>query len=239
MTKPLLLCLDFDGTLAPFAKRLELARMPTRTRRLLVRLAERPGVRLAFVSGRKLSDIKARAAFPDACYIGNCGLELEAPGLRWLHPAARKAKPLIRALKAKLGPLRRRLPGLVIEDKVYSVNVHFRRARRRNAELIARSFLKPLVQAARGRLLLRRSCLVWEVLPSVDWDKGDAILLLAERLGGRWDIVFVGDDTADEEGFKTLGRRADTYRVGGGKTSARFRLGGRGAVYGLLRKLLR
>jgi trehalose 6-phosphate phosphatase len=44
----------------------------------------------------------------------------------------------------------------------------------------------------------------------------------ARRVAGT--LIFAGDDTTDEEGFRSLGRRALSVRIGPGRTNARFRL---------------
>lgn len=77
---------------------------------------------------------------------------------------------------------------------------------------------------------------VWELRPDVDWDKGRALARLARELGRGWDILFAGDDLTDEEGFRSLGRRALSVRVGPGETAARYRIG-RGQVARLLRAI--
>lgn len=201
-----------------------------------MRLAEDPGVRIAIVTGRQLSDIRSRAALPGAAYIGNYGLEIAQLGRRWVHPGAAAAKGPIRAVSRALKAALRGFPGTLFEDKTYSLNVHYRRARSPCAKERLRRRILPFLQAHPG-LALRHSRKVWEILPNVRWGKGEAILRLARSMGAGTGIVFVGDDVSDEQGFKALGRRAQTYRVGPGRSVARFRLRDRGAVLGLLRRL--
>jgi trehalose 6-phosphate phosphatase len=53
--------------------------------------------------------------------------------------------------------------------------------------------------------------MVFEVRPSIKWDKGKALEFLLESLGyaGRADVlpVYIGDDRTDEDAFKALRRR--------------------------------
>lgn len=213
----LLIGLDLDGTLVALRPRPGQVRLPPSTRRLLSRLARRPGVSVAIVSGRALPDLRRRAAAPGVLLGGNHGLEL--PG--WVHPAARRARP---RLEAALRELRAALPRLLIEDKRWSLSVHDRRGAAQ-AEVAA--------VARRRRLRLRRGKKVLELLPAADWHKGHALRKLAA--GGR--ILYIGDDATDEEAFRSLGRGALTVKVGEGRTAARYRLADVGAVRRLLAAL--
>ena len=84
----LIVGLDFDGTLAPMARRPHQASLPPETRALLRRLARKRGAIVAVVSGRGLADLKSRVKVPGAYMAGNHGLEIEGPGLSWTHPGA-------------------------------------------------------------------------------------------------------------------------------------------------------
>ncbi len=54
----LALLLDYDGTLAPIAKHPDLAILPTETKKVLERLANRPDVFISIVSGRSVDNVK-------------------------------------------------------------------------------------------------------------------------------------------------------------------------------------
>lgn len=71
------------------------------------------------------------------------------------------------------------------------------------------------------------------------WSKGHALLKIARDAGRAKRVLFVGDDRTDEEGFRILGSRVITVKVGrAGKTSARFRLGRQEEVRRLLELLV-
>ena len=115
-----LLAFDYDGTLAPITAHPERARIRERTRRLLVAAAIRYP---CIVIGRGWSDVAARLdGIPLWHVYGNHGLE------PWAQNAAHAAT--VRQWVDRLGCLRV-YPGLAIEDKTYSVAIHYRLVRRK------------------------------------------------------------------------------------------------------------
>lgn len=234
-----LIGLDFDGTLSPLARRPDLARLTEPTRRLLVRLARSPEVSLAFISGRSLRDIVNRIGLRGARYAGNHGLEIRGPGAAWRHPKAVSAAADLRALSRGLGSAVKAFPGAFVEDKRLTLSVHHRGMAPRHEEALAKLLARSLTPFAL-RLKLARGKKTWEVRPRASWNKGNALLKIARSLGRLNHVLFVGDDRTDEEGFRVLGPRAVTVKVGGaGKTAARFRLRRQGDVVRLLERLCR
>lgn len=231
--------LDFDGTLSPIVRRPQSARLPAAMRKTLLRLARAPRVKLAFISGRALGDIAARVALPGAYYSGNHGLEIRGPKISWRHPQARACAPAIRRLSRELSREARHFRGALIENKGVSLTVHYRGMPQKKTNalrtLLARS-LEPLT----GSLRLAHGKKTWEVRPRTDWNKGHALLKIARAAGKSASIIFAGDDRTDEEGFRALGSRAISIKVGGlsKKTAARFRLNRQKDVLGLLELLI-
>lgn len=216
--------LDFDGTLSPLASQPSLARLPTRTRRILIAMARSPRVRLAILSGRSLRDVKLRARLPGVYHAGNHGLEIQGPGLSWRHPQAKRFVPVIRELARSLRGRLQAFPGILLEDKKLALSVHYRQAD--PADLpAARRILKRFMRPHAGRLKLFLAKKTWEIRPIIDWDKGNALKKIAGLPGPKGAILFAGDDKTDEQGFRTLGPGAVTIRVGNARgTGARFRL---------------
>jgi len=101
------------------------------TRRLLIEAARLyPCV---IISGRALDDLSERLAGVPVWYLfGNHGLEPPPPGIVSPTPATEWARELERRLPED--------PGIVIEDKRYSLTIHYRNARdkRRAVEAIDR-----------------------------------------------------------------------------------------------------
>jgi trehalose 6-phosphate synthase/phosphatase len=67
----LALLLDYDGTLSPIAKHPDLATLPTETKKLLQRLANRPDIFIAVVSGRSVENVKKMVGIEGDHYFKN------------------------------------------------------------------------------------------------------------------------------------------------------------------------
>lgn len=186
-----LLAFDFDGTLAPFVADREDARIPEETRRLLRATALL--YPCAVVSGRSRVDVAARlSSLPLAGIIGNHGAEAG------YGPIDRTRRERLgrwwRVLVSELG----HVPGLSFEDKIFSIAVHYRHASRRAS---ARRRIIESATRLDGARVLRGHAVV-NVLPADAPDKGSAIASLLERVGAR-PILYVGDDTSDENVFRS------------------------------------
>ncbi len=210
----LLLCVDYDGTLTPIVKHPWDARLSGRTKPLLKRLATLPGVRVVLVSGRALRDLQRRVGLRGLYYVGNHGLALQGPRLRYLNPVANARRPLLKRmathLRKVLGPIR----GVEVEDKGLTLSLHWRnvpQAALRAFHRLAGRCLAPYRRS--GTVRITRGKRVIEIRPPVTWDKGRIIswILDTPRPGRtRWRlplVVYVGDDQTDEDAFRVVNRR--------------------------------
>lgn len=199
-----LLVFDYDGTLAPLVPKLHQAFMPRSTEKKLQLL--RRSYRLAILTGRDLSSLKPFFSFPPGLMIGNHGLQ-GLPGHRKIQTQARHAR---QAWKKSLLPVCRELQGVVLEDKSFSLSIHYRQARdKRRARLalikaIAR--LQPKPKAIPGKLLFN---LTLAQAP----DKGRALRHLMKHLHLKR-ALFVGDDRTDEDVFRIARSSILSVRVG-------------------------
>lgn len=215
----LLLGLDFDGTLSEIVDSPDAASLSPRTRRLLSALTMRRDVRVAVLSGRTLADIRGRVGLKGVFYAGDHGLQIEGPGLAWIHPRAEGRAP---DAFARLAARLRGVPGALLERKRLGLAVHYRRVpRARLPEL--RKAVEACLAELGGRYRVLHSKKTYDFRSTVAWNKGHALRTIRRSLAGAWRCVFVGDDRTDEEGFATLGGRALTIRVGRVKeTAAQF-----------------
>ncbi len=121
----LLVCLDFDGTLAPIVDDPDAAVPTESNQRAVTALAETPGVTTAVVSGRALTDVRERIDGP-TIYAGNHGLELARNGSVAVHPVARKRAIRVERLCAMLETVLVSVPNCRVENKRLTGTVHLR-----------------------------------------------------------------------------------------------------------------
>jgi trehalose 6-phosphate phosphatase len=230
----LFLFLDFDGTLAPIVEDPDRAQMPAGTRNLLSALAGKESLTLGIISGRSLPDLQERVGLKDVIYAGNHGLEISGPCLNLVDPTATMQIEPLRELARELRDRLAHIPGVLVENKVLTASVHFRKAPAICREEIRRT-ADAAVDSTGDLFCVTRGLEVFEIKPRVNWNKGSAVRWIEETLAkGPALTVFIGDDITDEDAFAAL-PDGITVRVGPhGKTSARYHLEAQESVAELL-----
>lgn len=230
-----LLGLDCDGTLSAIAPHPGAARVDGRVRRLLKAFRGRRDCPAAIISGRALKDLKRLVGVPGLLYAGNHGIEIRGPGVRFLHPKARAAAGELKGVARGLARDLDGLPGARLEDKRFSLSVHYRRTPARFLPALEKAVGRALA-GRRRRIELVRGKKVLELRPRLRWEKGDALRLLSR---GRLPI-FVGDDAVDEHAFRAARRGGGlAVRVGErGPTEAAYFIARQARVPELLERLL-
>jgi trehalose 6-phosphate phosphatase len=201
----LLLLFDYDGTLTPIAVRPDLAVLPSETRDSLTSLSSDGRYILGVISGRSLADVRERVGMPDIIYAGNHGLEIEGPGIRFLHPQAEELKTVIGEVHEQLRHLIADYPGVVIEHKGLTLSVHYRLTPENLAGQVNSAFHAIVSSFQESTpIKITRGKKVLEVRPDVPWDKGKAIARLREIFPQATLTMFFGDDLTDEDGFNVV-----------------------------------
>jgi trehalose-phosphatase len=200
----MLVALDFDGTLSPIVPRPGEAALLEGLEAPLRRLADREDTVVAVVSGRGLADVRARVKLDGVYYAGNHGFEIEGPGLDRVHEAARVARPALEETAAALAAALEQEPGAEVEDKTWTLSVHYRRAEREGAEARVREAVDR--HARREGLRITEGKKILEIRPDVEWHKGTATRFLLDVLarGGDLPAIFIGDDRTDEDAFAVV-----------------------------------
>jgi trehalose 6-phosphate phosphatase len=202
-----LLAFDYDGTLAPIVTDPEQATMRPETRALLEKVA---GLyRVIVISGREQADVLRKLRGVSVCEVlGNHGIEPWHRANRYVLEVRRWLPRLERCL----APFK----GVTIENKLFSVSVHYRRSRERRKARAA--ILLAALELGEVRIIPGK--LVMNILPKGAPHKG--VVLERERQRLQCDTaIFVGDDETDEDVFaldqpgRLLG-----IRVGAKRTSA-------------------
>lgn len=219
---PLVVMLDVDGTLSQIAQRPEEATVAPETRRAVAALAARRNVHVALVSGRAAADARRMVSVANVWVIGNHGYEIVSPGGDDLVDASmERYRSAIARAASRIAPKVAGVPGVIFEDKGWTLSIHYRLA---DPAVVPR--LKASVRdvAVSLGLLLTEGKMVLEVRPPARVDKGTAVVMLGERLGGlkqNGACVFVGDDRTDEDAFRALRAKSSevvTARVTHGET---------------------
>jgi trehalose 6-phosphate phosphatase len=245
---PLLLMLDIDGTLAPLQPRPEDAFVPETTRRVVVDLASKPDVHVALVTGRSAVDGRKLAGIQGAWVIGNHGIETISPaGEAVVDANAAAYRSVLAAAVDELARLLGHIPGVRVEDKVWTLSVHYRLADP-NVEPRLRRTMEETAQKHGLRVV--RGKKIFELRPPIHVHKGTAVLELGRLLAGPEldaSLFYAGDDRTDEDAFRSLRSAAPhavTVRVGGSAddqtaaTAAEFTVPDEEALRGLLEWLV-
>lgn len=216
-----ILLLDFDGTLAPIRRTPSVATLPPATREILEHLEARPSVTVALVTGRSLSDIVRKVPVQGLILITNHGFQISSGGVHWVHPAAKRAAPLIAGVARKLGHALEPVRNVLIEKKKLTLSVHYRNVREKDVPLVKR-LVTVVVRSHEKELKLTAGNKVLEIRPRAAWSKGHAVLRILKSIGQSRSrcVVYVGDDTTDEDAFRLLPSPSVTVRVGRHRASA-------------------
>lgn len=220
------LFLDFDGTLVPIRKDPDKCVLSKEMKEQLQSLANSDRHFVTILSGRTLSDIRARVGIRNICYGGNHGLAISGKGLRFVHPGALSAKAIISKAGRRLEKEIACFDGTWIERKKFTLSLHYRMADKREVLRLKKAFFGVAAEfSGKGLLIIMKGKKVLELMPNISWDKGRAALLILNKLQGEYLPIFVGDDVTDEAAFKALKNSSVTVRIGRSKrTLARFYL---------------
>jgi trehalose 6-phosphate phosphatase len=192
------LFLDIDGTLIDIAPTPDAVEVPETLAPALAAASAQLGGALAIVSGRSLIEIDRLMAPLRLPCVGEHGAVIRYPDGAVDRADASRAVPA--AWRARLREATGDWDGVLVEEKVFSVAVHYRLAPPREQEVRA------LVDA-----VVAESAADFEVLPaSMAFEirrRGLTKALAVETFmaqppfAGRVP-VFVGDDVTDEDGFR-------------------------------------
>lgn len=213
--------LDVDGTLIDIADTPQASKVDQALLDLLANLYRTGGGAVAVISGRMIADLHNRLQMPYLPMAGLHGLE-QRDGLGRLRTHATVPGHL-GEIKAALAPVLTRHAGLLLEDKVLTIALHYRQAPAL-ASYVHQLMRKLLRSHGSGLELQCGKCVV-EIKP-VGADKGLAIERFLREFPFKGRLpVFVGDDLNDEHGFMAVNKLGGvSIKVGGGASCARYRL---------------
>ncbi len=239
------LFLDYDGTLAPIAESPIKAIISEDTKELLRRLSQNPRCKIAIISGRALENVRNLVGVRGIVYIGNHGLEIEGPKLKFKSVVPAGFKEMLKKIKNDLNKKLSSVKGIFFEDKGYVLSLHYRLVDEKEVPSIQTIFHETVITYLVGnKIKISNGKKVLEIRPPLDWDKGKAALWLLARqkfvLKGKEIFpIYVGDDLTDEDAFKALKNKGATVFVGVPKKSeAKYYLRNPKEVKVFLKKIL-
>lgn len=193
------LLLDFDGTLVDIAPTPDAVHVPDDLCDSLARLLELTGGAVAVVSGRPIRDVDAKFSPLKLSVVGGHGAEMRLRDDDIISTAV----PLPEELRRRLAAAERFDPGILVEDKGYSVALHYRRAPateqrlRAHIEAVCADFSGEPMEMLPGKALFEIK------RPGVSKGEGVRALLAHAPFAGRTP-VFIGDDETDKTLFALL-----------------------------------
>lgn len=215
------LFLDYDGTLTSIVARPELANLLPNVKSLLRKLTRNHKFSIAIISGRSIKQLRQKVKIRGIGLVGNHGLEIESPTLKYVHPLAKKSISVIKDIKNRLNTACKPIKGSFIEDKGLTLSLHFRLVKKKDYPALKQSIHKVLVPYLIGKKVkITRGKKVLEIRPAVKWDKGSLVDYLLRRKKRMILPIYIGDDETDENAFKRLRKKGITVFVGRRNTTS-------------------
>jgi len=193
--------LDVDGTILDLAPTPREIFVPQSLRDTLARLSKRTGGAVAFVSGRPISELDLIFSPLQLPAIGGHGAELRISAGEAAVPSR---LPLLDTnVKRKFAAITEAGPGIILEDKGYSLALHYRlapdkeRIVREAAARICASLAGASIELLPGKLVVE--------IKQRGVTKAAAVreLMTYQPFAGRLPI-FIGDDVTDHSVFEIV-----------------------------------
>ena len=234
----LVLLLDYDGTMVPFAPTPDLALPDPELLALVGRLAARPGTQVHIVSGRKRRALERWFGAIAVSLHAEHGFWSRAPGGEWsgfeLHDD-RWREPA----RAILRDFTDRTPGALVEEKTAGYAWHYRAAEPEYGAVQARELtlhLSALLSNSPVEIL--QGAKVVELRPH-GVDKGRAARQVLARAPEGAVVLAMGDDRTDEDMFAALPEGSLCVHVGPSDSRAALRVADVRAARALLAEIAR
>ncbi|KAK4356667.1 hypothetical protein RND71_025638 [Anisodus tanguticus] len=220
--KQIVMFLDYDGTLSPIVEDPDQAFMSDAMRATVRKLARY--FPTAIVSGRCRDKVYSFVRLAELYYAGSHGMDIKGPskgskykkgGQAVLFQAAIEFIPMIDEVYKTLQDATKSIKGVRVENNKFCASVHFRSVDEKKWGELAQQVRSVLKEYPKLRLTQGRK--VFEIRPTIKWDKGKALEFLLESLGyaNCTDVfpVYIGDDRTDEDAFKVLRERDQGFGI--------------------------
>ncbi|EXE62471.1 trehalose-phosphatase [Acinetobacter sp. 1542444] len=213
------LFLDIDGTLAPFQINPEHSFIPQTTLDVIKKITKL-NIPVIAVTGRDV-DTASKLLHPiEVPIAGLHGLDIYFDSGNYIRPDLSSIN--FKNLKQDITKNCDKYPELLVEDKGYSIALHYRK--NPNLENNAINIMQK-INLNYPQLKINRGKFVVELIPK-QADKGRAIKTILNHLDLPTVLpIFIGDDLTDEVGFTYINQQSGlSIKVGPGETQAKYRL---------------
>ena len=211
--------LDLDGTLLEIAEHPDAVTPSDELKRLLENLPAATGGAVALISGRSVEDVDRILAPHRLAVAGVHGSQRRSVEGHMYHAA--DSVEWVERIRPELERFVAQHPGLLLEDKAFSMAIHYRarpELQKTVLKFISDVDLPSEIERLQGRKVVE--------LKSRGVDKGKAIrAFMSENPFLDRTPVFVGDDVTDEAGFRVVNEMGGvSVKVGDGPTAAAWTL---------------
>jgi len=212
----ILLLLDYDGTLVSFEERPMDVATSGEIKTLLTYFIKNPKFIVVIVSGRTFHEIKQLLDIDGLSYAALHGLQIElAKGKSYDWQQNSNIQFILEKIKKTSLYKFKDVKGVYIEDKILTLAFHYRTLAEEKIDYNINKFLEIVKKIdVNGCYEIIHGAKVVEIRPK-GWNKGKAIeyiFTIFNDLKNKLPI-YIGDDTTDEDAFRTIGNRGITVFV--------------------------
>lgn len=204
--RPVAVFLDYDGTLSHHVSDPEKAFISDEMKSVLEELSKL--YRVSIITGRSMDTIRQfLKGMDNVFYAASHGLDITFDSTDSHRIVI--AKDYVPYLKAAYDELKEsigHIDGCILENKELSLSVHYRNVKSDENQEKIHDAVKEVLSNYRSFIRVIDGEKVWDLRPTIDWDKGKAVeYILKEKFEDSSTIsVYVGDDTTDEDAFKVV-----------------------------------
>jgi len=202
--KEVFIFLDYDGTLTPIVDTPDLAVLSNEMHVSVKELSQK--YKVSIVSGRATADVSAKVGIENLYYAGSHGFEILQPdGHLVTNQKANEIRSTIDNIYTELFEKLRIINGALVEHVKYTVSVHYRLVSKDDYSKVEEVVSKILQDNTNLKKTDGKK--VFEIRPNIDWHKGKAVEFIMEALEFNSEnnaVVYIGDDTTDEDAFKAI-----------------------------------
>ncbi|MEF8879364.1 MAG: trehalose-phosphatase [Candidatus Thermoplasmatota archaeon] len=207
------LFLDYDGSLVSFKNRPEEVYTPEKIKQTLGKIPKK--IHVLIITGRNLEEIKKLLPMEKISFAATHGIQIKLEGKEeYVLERAKKTQPLLKKIKKHVEEKFEEKKDVIVEDKKYTLALHYRQLPDREANKIVEKF-KNIVKKydRKQKLEFLHGSKVIEIRPK-GWDKGKAVEHIQKTQKEKADLnIYIGDDVTDEDAFRYLRQQDNNITI--------------------------